>query len=232
MASIVTQIRLSSTATKQIRDGVRKQFPDKLFRRVLARRQKIVTRIGNFLAEVFNSTEVALALRGQSAIDLPAHFGLTDEQAEQLADGMADLIRRSIRVGKSTSSIVLTLRAVDGDWEKYTQLPGAEYYSVSKRGTFLIPVARWMLLDPNIDPITAEYEIVFDLNAQQALVSRSGRAIMMTQTAVERRGLPSNGPYVLPAIVSGRLGGNFIERTLGDPVVAEAAMTTLVSILR
>ena len=44
----------------------------------------------------------------------------------ELADGMAEIIRKSVRIlrGNAGSSVVIHIQAVERDWEAYSQLPG------------------------------------------------------------------------------------------------------------
>ncbi len=87
-------------------------------------------------------------------------------------------------------------------------------------------------MDPSIDIGQAAYDIVFqgegkkfDVRIQK--VSRSGRAIMVSLIA-----LGGGGGYVLPDIISGQGGQNFIEMTLGQKGVAMEAATILMKKVR
>ena len=219
------EIILPPGFTAQAEAGVRKELSSAINKRLSARVGSIRKEIGNMLATRFNNTAVARALRGQSSTDLPAHFGLSDANASNLASDMEDVIRKSVRVisALGVTAGAIKIQAVDKDYAEFLNLPNASYLSTSQRGgaasTIEIPVMRWMLIDPNIDIGQAEYEIVFSAGGGNAALfrySRSGRAIM--------RKLKQGGTgYVLPDIVRGALGENFLEYTLRQPEVATAA---------
>lgn len=195
---------------------------------VLSKGGKIRAKISQMLVNAFNETDVAMSLRGKGSDDLPAHFGLSDSLANSLADGMANLIASSVKVITTSSgnSVSVTIKAIDKDWGEYLNLPGASY--ISSQSDIVIPVAKWMLVDPTIDIGQAAYDIVFkgdddkfDVRIQHT--SRSGRAIMVALQALGGGG----GGYVLPDIISGNAGENFIEYTLGQQKVAISAANIL-----
>lgn len=217
---------------KQLRDGVRRSGFRILSGRVAAQASVISKDIGNMLVRKFNSSAVAKALRGQGSEDLPAHFGLSDNTANDLVDGMAVLIKSSVRISSRTAGELMSIRvqAVERDWSNYLNLPGATY--LSQPSNIVIPVVKWLLIDPTIDVGAAAYNIIFkgedekfDVRIQK--VSRSGRAIMVALSA-----LGGGGGYVLPSIVSGGMGENFIEMTLGQKGVAVEAATLLMKRVR
>ena len=198
---------------------------DGLITRVISKQPVIRQRIGELLASTFDRTSVAKALRNKGATDLPAHLGLTDSQASKLADDMATVIRRSVvlttnRIG---SNAIITIAAIESDFQEFLALPNAKYVSLSEKGTSIeIPVMEWLLLDPNKDIGQAAFDIVFrgtrgaGFDSSITRVSRSGRAIMAT---LEKLG--GGTGYVLPSIVSGGLGKNFLEFAFNQPGVAE-----------
>ncbi len=227
MAKIILSIKPNSNTTAQLIKGVRTHGSILLSGRVLANAALISKDIGNMLVRKFNNTAVAKSLRGQGSTDLPAHFGLDDSTVNSLVDGMAELIRSSVNIlsRKTKDTVLISIRAVEKDWSKYLSLPGAQY--VSKPSNITIPVVKWLLIDPNIDIGQAAYDIVFkgesekfDVRIQK--ISRSGRAIMVSLST-----LGGAGGYVLPSIVSGQIGQNFIEMTLGQPGVAKEAALIL-----
>ena len=227
MAKLILQIKTPAGFTNQLRDGVKSSAVGRIIRAVRVRQGRIVSLIGGYLADQFNQTPVAQALRGGSSVDLPAHFGLSDAQASALADGMAGLIRDAVEIiptqHKAGGHIRVT--AVPKVWEKYAQLTGGTYRS--HPSGVLIPVAKWMLIDPEIDVGQAAYSIVWEGGAYSSAIakhSRSGRALMV------KLGLPeANQPYVLPAIVHKQAGQNFIEYTLGQPGIAQQAAKLLMT---
>lgn len=228
MSNMIFKIEPTAKTMTQLMEGIKKSGSKILAGRALANAAAISTGIGNMLVNKFNHSAVARALRGQGAEDLPAHFGLSDSTANALVDGMAELIRTSVRISsRGTGSIVsVRIQAVDRNWEKYLSLPGAQY--VSSPSNIVIPVAKWLLVDPSIDIGQAAYDIVFSgedagFDVRIKSVSRSGRAIMVSLAA-----LGGSGGYVLPSIISGQAGQNFIEYTLGQPNVANKAATILI----
>lgn len=228
MANIIMKLVPGPLFDSQFYTGSLNTFYPLLLQRVISKSTVIKKDIGEMLANKFNNTDVAKALRGQSTTDLPAHFGLSDARAAALADGMANLIRESINIiVQRNAAIIVHIQAVEKNWEPYLNLPGAEY--PSHPSNIVIPVMRWMLLDPSIDIGQAAYEIIFkgqnkkwDTRIQRA--SRSGRAIM-----VSLQQLGGAGGYVLPAIISQQAGANFIEYSLGQPGVAKEALHILLS---
>lgn len=225
MAKLILKIIPTAKTAAQLVTGVRKEASKILAGRALAHASDISKGIGNMLVGKFNNTAVARALRGQGAEDLPAHLGLDDSTANALADGMAEMIRTSVRIlsRSGKGSVSLRIQAVEDNWNEYLTLPGAQYVSYPSKVT--IPVIKWLLVDPSIDIGQAAYDIVFqgedekfDVRIQK--VSRSGRAIMVSLVA-----LGGGGGYVLPDIISRQGGQNFIEYTLGQKGVAmEAAI--------
>lgn len=232
MSKIIFKIEPTAKTMTQLIKGVRREGSRKWAGRVLTKAALISQAIGTMLVRVFNDTAVAKALRGQGSEDLPAHFGLNDTTANALADGMAELIRSSVHILSRSDGDAISIRiqAIEDNWNEYLSLPGAQY--VSSSSNILIPVAKWLLIDPSIDIGQAAYDIVFkgddaqfDVRIQH--VSRSGRAIMVSLEA-----LGGGGGYVLPAIVSGQAGKNFIEYSLGQPSVTKEAARTLMKGIR
>ncbi len=232
MTRIVVKLQTTSKTLIQLKRGMKKDM-SKLFARVAITKGKIISQeIGEMLASTFNNSDVAMALRGQGGEDLPAHFGLSDGDANALVDGMANLIRKSVRIVSqgSIDTASVRIQAVPDDWNEYTSLPGAQY--ISQPSNITIPVVRWLLIDPNIDIGQAAFDIVFEgegdgFDARIQKVSRSGRAIMVSLET-----LGGGGGYVLPSIVSGQSGQNFIEFTLGQSSVATQAATILMKHVR
>lgn len=227
MSKIIFKIEPAATMMAQLTKNV-KMGGSRIFAgRAMAHAATISNSIGNMLVGKFNNTPVARALRGHGSEDLPAHFGLNDATANALVDGMAELIRTSVRLlsRQGVDAVSVRIRAVERDWSKYLKLPGAQY--TSRPSNITIPVAKWLLIDPNIDIGQATYDIMFkgdnerfDVRIQK--ISRSGRAIM-----VSLQTLGGTGGYVLPSIISGGMGKNFIELTLGQQNVATEAARIL-----
>ncbi len=227
MKKIIFKLEPTSTTMTQLTKGVKKGGSRIWAGRAMANAAVISSDIGNMLVGKFNNTQVARALRGHGSEDLPAYLGLSNSTANTLVDGMAELVRTSVRILSRESVGIMSLRikAVERDWGKYLKLPGAQY--VSNPSKITIPVARWLLIDPNIDIGQAAYDIVFKGDDEQfdvriQKVSRSGRAIM-----VSLKTLGGSGGYVLPSIISGQSGQNFIEMTLGQPDIARMAAQIL-----
>lgn len=217
----------------QLKRGVLKSATKEIFNRIAFNSSKIIQQVGNLLALSFESTEVAQALRGNSLDDLPAHFGLSDSEANQLVAAMSQVIRQSVTISTMPANAggIIKINAVSTDYAAFLELPDAEY--VSSPSNISIPVMRWLLIDPDIDVGQAAYDIVFLGDGGQSLddriekVSRSGRAIMVT---LERLG--GGGGYVLPAIVRGNAGANFIEFALRQPNVASEIVKIVMKNIR
>lgn len=207
--------------TKQLEDGVTRFGSIAVNNRVALNFKRIANEVGNYIANVAGQTDVMKSLRGQGSEDLPAHFGLSNGDANGLVDGMLNIIRGSVVVGFNTQHAngrgTIIIQAIEGDFQKFLSLPGASY--VSQPSNITIPVVQWMLLDPTIDPSTAAYAIVFEgSNHFSSKNSRSGRAIMVSLQAL---GGSAGGGYVLPDIISKTGGANFLELAVGQPGVAE-----------
>jgi len=191
-----------SNFTQQLTNGVRQQGSRKIFNKLAFNISKITNQIGDFLVNTFESTEVARSLRGDGLVDLPAHFGLSSSNANQLVSNMGDVIKQSINLGTKLSQNggVIQIRAVDNSFAQFLSLPNSSY--TSSPSSITIPVMRWMLINPDIDIGQAAYDIVFQGEGGSAIdttiqkKSRSGRAIMVT---LEQLG--GGSPYVLPSIV-------------------------------
>lgn len=232
MPGIIIKLEPSAQLSTQLFNGAKKSASNVFVRRAIAGSVTISREIGEMLVNEFNNTDVAKSLRGGGSEDLAAHFGLSDSRAYGLADGMAELIKSSVRILSYNIAGFFSIRiqAIERDWSKYLDIPGAKY--PSHPSDIIIPVMKWLLIDPNIDIGQAAYDIVFkgsggqfDTRIQQ--VSRSGRAIMVSLKA-----LGGSGGYVLPAIVRGQLGQNFIEYTLGQQEVAKKAAEILIKRVR
>ncbi len=234
MPKITLRIVPTTKTMSQLMKGIKRQGSRIWAGRVMANAAVISKDIGSMLVNKFNNSDVAKALRGHGSEDLPAHFGLDNKTANALVDGMAQLIRTSVRILSRGSNGVTSIRiqAVDNDWDKYINLPGAQYISHPSKIT--IPIAKWLLIDPSIDIGQAAYDIVFkgeneQFDARIQKISRSGRAIMVS---LEALGGGGGGGYVLPSIISKQSGQNFIEYTLGQKNVAIEAATILIKKVR
>ncbi len=222
MARIVFKVEPTSKTRSQLSKGVRHEGSKVWAGRAMVNAAPISKGIGNMLVGKFNNSDVSKALRGGGGEDLPAHLGLDDHTANSLADGMAELIRNSVRImTRSAGGVSVLIQAVDNNWNDYLSLPGASYLSHPSEIT--IPVVRWLLIDPTIDVGAAAYSIVFEgeggqFNTRIQKISRSGRAIM-----VALKSLGGGTPYVLPSIISGGMGENFIQYTLGQKNVSMEA---------
>jgi len=220
MGSGTAKLKTGAGFTRDLRRGVLKASSRKVLSRVSRRSRRLRQEIGNVLANAFDQTEIARALRGDGTTDLSAHFGLTDSQSSRLADNMSNVIRNSVRVTVRQFRLrgAIQVRAVESDFADFLGLPNASY--VSRQSGITIPVMQWLLIDPNIDVGQAAYNIVFSgengrFDSRIDKVSRSGRAIMVSLSQ-----LGGSGSYVLPAIVRGDMGGNFIELALSQQGVA------------
>lgn len=233
MAQITFKIEPTARTMAQLIGGVKKEGSKIWAGRAMAHAATISREIGTMLVKVFDNTVVAKALRGQGSEDLPAHFGLNDATANALVDGMGELIRLSVRMLSRSdgNAVSIRIQAVEKNWSNYLNLPGAQY--VSRPSNITIPVVKWLLMDPTIDVGAAAYDLVFsgederfDVRIQK--VSRSGRAIMVSLAALGGGG----GGYVLPAIISGQAGQNFIEYAIGQSSVATEAAIILMKKVR
>lgn len=227
MARINFKIQLRQNAITELTTGILQHGSKAWSKRVLSRASTISREIGVMLVEIFNNTNVAKSIRGNGSEDLQAHFGLDNQTANSLVDGMGNIIQNSVKILTVGNNGVVSvkIRAIKTNWEEYISLPGAQY--ISKPSNITIPVIRWLLMDPNIDIGQATYNIVFKGNDKQIdtriqKISRSGRAIMVSLAT-----LGGGGGYVLPSIISGQFGQNFIEMSLGQHSVAERAAIIL-----
>lgn len=232
MARITFSVQLTSKTMVQLTKGVKRAGSRAWVGRVAAQANAISKGVGNMLVGKFNNSTVAKALRGSGSEDLPAHLGLDDSTANALVDGMAELIRTSVHIlsGGTGGVMSIKIQAVEKNWNEYLGLPGASY--LAKPSNIVIPVAKWLLVDPSIDVGQAAYDIVFEgedekIDARIQKVSRSGRAIMVALST-----LGGGGGYVLPGIVSGQGGKNFIEYTLGQKGVAIESANILMKKVR
>lgn len=201
----------------QLREGVSTNMFKILDGKFALNAQKIFEQVGDYIVSIFEKTDVVKSLRGNGSVDLPAHFGLTDGQANELVDGMSHILVNSVSLQSKITANggSLIIKAIEADFQKFLALPGASY--ISQPSNIEIPIMRWMLLDPSLDPSTAAYEIVFSgENHFNAKNSRSGRAIMVLLSK-----LGGGTSYVLPSIISQISGENFIHFAIGQPGVAE-----------
>lgn len=232
MARITFRVQPTIRTAAQLIKGVKRAGSRVWVGRVAAQASSVSKGIGNMLVGKFNNSVVAKSLRGNGTEDLPAHFGLSDGTANALADGMAELIRNSVHIlGGGVGGVMsIKIQAVENDWNQYLSLPGAQH--ISQPSKITVPVVRWLLIDPNIDIGQAAYDIVFKgdddkLDVRINKVSLSGRAIMVALSS-----LGGGSGYVLPSIVSGQNGQNFIEYTLRQQGVAIEAAAILIKKVR
>lgn len=242
----------------QLRNAAREAIQKQVNDRMVSRMSAIKAELGGFMKGVFNETEVARCLRGEGSTDLAAEFGLTDAQAYGLAEGMANLLAKSVRVFPGDSNMLISVQALPNDFSEFLNLPGASY--VSQPSNLTIPVMKWMLMDPSIDFAGAKYDIMYadwagstveeaknwgndkaSKSAKHKLNkladsftsrSRSGRAIMVRVARLKALNLPHHeGGYILPAIVRGHAGQNFIEYAICQPDVAKGMLGIVMSIV-
>lgn len=227
----IIKILPGSNFDKQLSEGALKFGSIAANNRVALNFKQIASDVGNFIADTASQTEVMKSLRGQGGVDLPAHFGLSDGDANGLVEGMLNIIRESVVVGFNTQHAngrgTIIIQAIESDFQKFLELPGAKY--VSQPSNIIIPVMEWMLLDPSIDASTAAYQIVFSGDKFfRSKNSRSGRAIMVS---LQKMG--GGAGYVLPSIIS-RMGGgaNFIENAISQPGIAQKCAEIVVGKLK
>jgi len=204
---------------QQLRTGCLKFGSIALNDRVALNFKSIANKIGDYLVGVFNTIEVVKSLRGQGGVDLPAHLGLSDSSAEALVSSMSEIIKNSVTIGSliQGDKRTVTIRAIESDFQKFLELPGASY--VSQPSNITIPIMTWLMLDPSVDIGAAAYQIVFSGDTNfRSKNSRSGRAIMVS---LSKLGGSAGGGYILPDIISKTGGQNFIEGTIGQHGVAQ-----------
>jgi len=223
----IIKILPGSNFDKQLSEGALKFGSIAVNNRIALNFKQIASEVGNFLANTAAQTDVMKSLRGAGSVDLPAHFGLNDGQAESLVDGMLEIIRNSVVVGFNTQHAngrgTIIIQAVESDFQKFLALPGASY--VSQPSDVTIPLMQWMLLDPSIDASTAAYQIVFETSSR----SRSGRALMVHLSKLG--GSPGTG-YVLPSIISQTGGANFLEFAISQEGVAQKVADLVIGKLK
>lgn len=222
-------LEIPSGFKTQLRKGVSKNSTEQIFARIAFNSPNILQKVGSFLINTFESTEVAQSLRGNGSEDLAAHFGLSDGEANLLVDGMASIILNSIRIFTKPvgNRGIIRVSAINAGYSEFLSLPNAEY--ISQPSNISIPIMRWLLLDPDIDIGQAAYDIVFlgensSFDDRIEQVSRSGRAIM-----VELETLGGGPSYVLPAIVRGSAGSNFLEFVIRQPNVAKQVSQIIIN---
>lgn len=195
----------------QLKNGVLTDSINLIKNKVSAGFNSLKNSIGNVIIEEFNNTNVVKSLLFGSPIDLQAHFGLSDSEANGLVAGMIKIIKNSVQIIVSNDrNKVVQIRAIEDSFTEFLSLPGASV--ISKPSNIRIPIMEWMLLDPNIDIGQAAFDIVFkgenggkfDVSIEK--FSRSGNAIMISLET-----LGGGGGYVLPDIIRGKAGKNFIE---------------------
>lgn len=201
------------TNMKEIRDGIIREALNAI-NRVLKSSfaNEIKEEISDLVLEAFERNDVVLGIQGFFAgdedKDLQAIFGLTDLAALQIIEEMRDLIESklnikiAIRYAKNQIRYSVTIVYEDLQ-EEALRLDGASYNVEIKKRTSgvteaILPWFEWL-----INGADTQAELVFGLNERQSNISRSGRALML-----------SNAYY------SGNWswqGINFIEEMVKDP---------------
>lgn len=222
----------SSGFDNQLRQGVLRESVRLINAKVSARANFLVRRIADIIVKVFLQTDVVKSLVSRNPVDLPAHFGLSDGQANALVAGMVSVLRDSVSAITSTNAKkVVQIRAIDTTFDEFKSIVNASY--ISEQSNIEIPVMEWMLIDPNIDIGQAAFDIVFkgekggrfDTSIQRS--SRSGRAVMKSLES-----LGGTGGYVLPDVVRSTGGKNFIEFAVTQKPVIDEIVTEVLNLLR
>lgn len=232
MASLKWNLQLASGADAAFGQWAREQIITEMRRRLLVNRYQVLVKIMAYLKLTFWETPVCKAMTGRDpANDLPAEFGITDHEMTLVAEHMAEVIGSSaMLVGPEIpytstpgSVMVAEIKAVSADWPKY-ELGNKTAYESSPSGRW-IRWMRWMLEQPEIDFITAAFDIVYrgenlviDTRIQKR--SRSGRALMARISQLQKIGLDKGG-YLFPDICRQKAGKNFLEYTFSQPGVGE-----------
>lgn len=201
--------------------GVRREAASKITKKIIGSVGAIKKSVGEVLVVIFRNTPVVQGLTGGGAVDLQAHLGLRPGEGSSFAAGMQNVILDEINITTSNDpNKIIKLTAIDASYSRMIVLPGASHTN-QQTGT-TVPVGEWILVDPDIDIGQAAFDIVFkggeggkfDKAIQQG--SRSGRAIMVALQSL------GGGPgYVLPAVVRGDGGKNFIEVAMQTQKVAD-----------
>lgn len=160
-----------------------------------------------------NSKEYSSLLNGQ----LKGHFGLSSPGI--ILDQIVDTLKRDIQIitkpfkysGNSIITGGMDINIIKKDMTDILLLPGAQYYSYSKRaGRTLIPWLRWLLFSDDIIPLVNNYDITFNLNTPgKVKASRSKKALMF---------LSPGAQYTFPREFGGGRDGNWIVRAMQDAV--------------
>jgi len=224
--------------TKQLRDGVRGEMFRKLNAKIAIDGRKISKQVGKYLASELEKSAVIKSLMGQGPTDLAAHFGIKNAEAKQLAQAMLRVVRNSVEISTQKTQLagVIKIRAINKNYREFLKLPGAKYisYSTKKKKTrkYVIPIMKWMLIDPATDIFDFMYDIVFlgeesgkyDISIKR--YSRSRRAI-----TVPLKQLIGRTQYQLPEMLW-LSGKNFIDFILSDPAIIEKAVSIAAAGLR
>jgi hypothetical protein len=217
-----------------LKTQLEKAMPDVMvaIRNKVNGRKTIIQRaIGDHLSKILRETDVIKSLLGIGSTDLQAEFGLSDGAASTLVGGLLDMIKKSVTIIPGKSNVVISIHGTSNYWEDYLGLPNASY--ISQPSNQIIPVLRWMLIDPDIDIGQVAYDmemgrtLVYDIFTKghgfDSLLSwsRSGRAIMASTEFLQVAGAPfREGGYVVPDVARPISGANFIEYTIGQSSVA------------
>jgi len=225
------RLEVSGKTKSQLTAGIMQEGSVYFSQKVMTNAQQIDKAVMNRVVDRFRKTQVVQSILNTGSIDLQAHLGLTPVLAKSLVDGMEEMIRNSFRLASvgTGNSVSISIQAVDDNWQTYLSLPGATY--ISKSSGIEIPVLGWLLIDPSIDIGQASYEIIFrgyssKMDTRINKCSRSRRAIM-----VSLEELGGGGGYVLPAIISGNAGQNFIEYAIRQRAFAEEIGTIVMDII-
>jgi hypothetical protein len=232
MASLKYNLQLAPGADAAFSQYAREQIVNEMRRRLLLNRSSILTKIMAYLKLTFWNTPVCKAMTGRDpSNDLAAEFGVTDHDMQMVAEHMAEVIGSSpMLIGPDQpfaftpgTVMVCEVKAVSADWPKY-ELGKRTAYPSEPSGMW-IKWMQWMLEDPAIDFITAQFDIVYrgesmfyDLRIEKK--SRSGRAVMASLKQLEARGLAKGG-YLFPDICRPKANQNFLEYTFSQPGVGE-----------
>ena len=215
---------------KHLQHGLEKALAGELQKFFLRLKPQIQDAVCQMVADAITNSPEWKSLQevgsgdSSSSITLREHFGLANPGP--VLQGIVQAVQDGIEVDVVPPAAGhlggFRVRILPKDYARELAVPGAEYESDSKKGTYVIPWLRWLLIG-GAGLLIVHAEI--NATRKSRAASRTGRAIMVTRTKT-----PSKG-WRVPAEFAGTAENNWLTRALDDHRVAEKIVSHVQSLL-
>ena len=190
-----------SVSQKQLASAIRKALQEKLTQGFSKAKSKIEPRCQELVIDgLKKESAYSSILTGKLKTD----FGLTDDIAAGFLSNLEELLKSKIKTYYRTSTskntlAVIYLDILKMDLDEVFAIPEASYISESKRGSFEIEWADWLLLAGSRVVVSG-----FETSREgTSVVSRSGKGVIM---------IPNQGGFRVDPAFAGNEQSNLLTR--------------------